>query len=196
MRSKILVALMLSLAIIAPSVVVAEPTYEVKTTSGDKEFAKNIRNIIKTDPSPTKAEIAKLKIKEYNIRLEAERVAEAKRIAEAAAQQKAAERAKMLASGGRVLPESNVCVVAMKSIFPEHLWRMGYAIMRAESGARPDAIGGPNFNGTHDFGCWQINNTHRALDPMEGTRIAWFKYNHSGWNPWTVYRTGAYQRFF
>jgi hypothetical protein len=90
---------------------------------------------------------------------------------------------------------SGACVDAMKKVFPEHLWSVGAAIMRAESGQRPNAIGGPNRNGTYDYGCWQINNTEKALDPDEGTKIAWYKYQHSGWNPWTVYKTGAYRRF-
>lgn len=90
---------------------------------------------------------------------------------------------------------SGACVDAMKKVFPEHLWSVGAAIMRAESGARPNAIGGPNRNGTYDYGCWQINDTKRALDPDTGTKIAWYKYQHSGWQPWTVYKTGAYRRF-
>ena len=90
---------------------------------------------------------------------------------------------------------NNVCVIAMKKVFPQHLWVVGEAIMRAESGARPDAIGGPNYNGTYDYGCWQINDTKRALDPDVGTKIAWYKYNHSGWSPWVAWKNGRYRRF-
>lgn len=94
-----------------------------------------------------------------------------------------------------LLNSNNVCVVEMKKVFPKHLWKTAAAIMLAESGARPNAIGGPNYNGTYDYGCWQINNTKRALNPAVGTQIAWYKYNHSGWSPWVVYKTGAYKRF-
>ena len=196
MRSKILTVAMILLFVATPSASVAEPTYTVKETKGDEKIAKAVRATISTYALPTKEEVAEKEIEEYIKKLEAEKKAEAKRKAEEAAKKATVKSLAPVVSSNVKLPNSNACVVAMQKVFPKHLWKIGYAIMRAESGARPNAIGGPNYNGTYDYGCWQINNTPRALDPLEGTKIAWYKYNHSGWYPWTVYKTGAYLRYF
>lgn len=198
MRSKILAVTMLFTAVVTPSASVAEPTYKVNETSGDAKIARVVKATIDTYTLPTKDEVAQKEIEEYIKILEEEKQkeAEAKRQAEEVAKKAAVKRVAPVVSSNVSLSDSNACIVAMKQVFPEHLWKTGYAIMRAESGARPNAIGGPNRNGTYDYGCWQINNTPGALDPIAGTQIAWYKFNHSGWYPWTVYKTGAYLRYF
>jgi len=201
MRSKILEVAMLFTAMAAPSAQVAEPIHTAENSKEETKIAKAIKAEIDGFSLPTKEETAEKQIEKYVKRLEEERKkkeAAKKAAREEAARKKAAEAAKKAAPAPSnvTLPDSNPCVVAMKKVFPRHLWQTGYAIMRAESGARPNAVGGPNFNGTYDYGCWQINNSERALDPDVGTQIAWYKYNHSGWTPWVVYNTGSYLRFF
>lgn len=194
MRSKLLTAVLVISTVVRPSAVVAEPTYKVNTVSpNDSKIIEVINSKIESDSILSQEEVAERQIQEYVKKLEAEKAAAQ---AKAKAKTKAVKIAAPTAIGNVKLPESNACVIAMKQIFPQNLWKIGYAIMRAESGARPNAIGGPNYNGTFDYGCWQINNTPRALDPLTGTKIAWYKYNHSGWYPWTVYKTGAYLRYF
>lgn len=174
----------------------AEPTYEIKIADSDKKIVMVIKDSIDPEALPTKEEKAQEQIKKYVKKLADEKKkAEAKRKAKAAKTATAKSNA-IRTSSNITLPDSNACVVAMKKVFPKNLWKIGYAIMKAESGARPNAVGGPNYNGTYDYGCWQINNSPRALDPNIGTQIAWYKYNHSGWYPWTVYKTGRYLRFF
>jgi hypothetical protein len=189
MRSKILTTAIILLSIAVPSASVAEPTYRVSETKNDTSVVQSIKTVIEADLFKTKDEIAAEEIAKYVKKLEEAEKAEAERKAKA-------KKTVVRVASSVSIPNSNACVVAMKKVFPKNLWRIGYAIMRAESGARPNAIGGPNYNGTYDYGCWQINNTPRALDPNIGAKIAWYKYNHSGWYPWTVYKTGAYLRFF
>jgi hypothetical protein len=196
MRSKLLATVLVISTVVSPSAAVAEPTYKVITnTKNDVKVVEVIKATIDGYSAPTKEEVAERQIREYIKKIEAEKRRAAK--AKAATTKKVVAKVSRVASTTNVnVPGSNACVIAMKKVFPKNLWKIGYAIMQAESGARPNAIGGPNYNGTYDYGCWQINNTKRALDPLVGTKIAWYKYNHSGWNPWTVYRTGAYLRYF
>jgi len=192
MRSKLITAVLVISTVVRPSAVVAEPTYKVNiATENDTKVVEVVNATIVNDNIPTKDEVAQKQIDEYVKRLEAERIA-----AEAKAKTARVAVRTVAPASNVQLPDSNACVVAMKQVFPENLWKIGYAIMKAESGARPNAIGGPNRNGTYDYGCWQINNTERALDPLAGAKIALYKYNRSGWSPWTVYKTGAYLRYF
>jgi hypothetical protein len=195
MRSKLLTAVLVISTVVRPSAVVAEPTYKVNNVSeNDTKIVEVIKTNIETDSILTKDEIAERQIQEYIKKIEAEKAE--KLAAEAKAKTAQVIVRKTVATSNVQVPGTNACVVAMKQVFPENLWRIGYAIMRAESGARPNAIGGPNRNGTYDYGCWQINNTSRALDPLVGAKIALYKYSRSGWYPWTVYKTGAYLRYF
>jgi hypothetical protein len=195
MRSKLITAVLVISTVVRPSAAVAEPTYKVNTDAqNDIKVVEVIKTTLENDSILTKDEIAEKQIQEYIKRLEAEKLAaEAKAKAEAVV---AATPKRVVNTSNVQIPDTNACVIAMKQVFPQNLWKIGYAIMKAESGARPNAIGGPNYNGTYDYGCWQINNTPRALDPLAGAKIALYKYNHSGWYPWTVYKTGAYLRYF
>ncbi len=194
MRNKLIAAAILVATVVLSQTAIAEPLYTVTRGENDETIVKNIKTNIETYTLPTKEEKAKEQIKK-NI----EKLAAEKRKAEAEIKKKAEASAIVKAQVARMsntpIDDSNACVVAMKKVFPSNLWGVGYAIMKAESGVRPNAIGGPNYNGTYDYGCWQINNTPRALNPDVGAQIAWYKYNHSGWYPWTVYKTGKYIRF-
>jgi len=90
----------------------------------------------------------------------------------------------------------------------ETLWRRGggpasaanmaAAIALAESGGRSTASH-RNSDGSIDRGLWQINSTHGAMstfNPLGNARAA-VSISGGGrnWNPWTVFRTGAYKKF-
>lgn len=75
------------------------------------------------------------------------------------------------------------------------------AIGMAESGGRIDAIGGPNDDGTYDYGWLQINSSHgydkaRLLsDPVYTARAGVAIERSQGLGAWTTYRTGAFRRY-
>lgn len=70
------------------------------------------------------------------------------------------------------------------------------AIMRAESGCRPNAV-----SPTNDHGLMQINKGlaiygQQIYDPAHNVRVAFEnKYLKGGWSHWTVYNTGAYKKY-
>jgi hypothetical protein len=75
------------------------------------------------------------------------------------------------------------------------------AIALAESGGRTDAKGGPNSNGTFDWGLFQINDVHKPTDaektdPLANARRAykiWVQAGHS-FKPWATYNSGSYKK--
>lgn len=75
------------------------------------------------------------------------------------------------------------------------------AIALAESGGVTDAKGGPNTNGTYDWGLFQINDVHKPTDqeksdPLANARRAykiWVQAGHS-FKPWATYNNGHYKR--
>jgi uncharacterized membrane protein YuzA (DUF378 family) len=72
------------------------------------------------------------------------------------------------------------------------------AVALAESSGRVNASN-RNSDGSIDRGLWQINSVHGALSTFApgGNVDAAIKISSNGtnWNPWTVYRTGAYKQF-
>lgn len=192
MRNKLIAAAILVATVVLPQSAIAEPVYTVVRGENDEKIVTEIKKNIETYALPTKEEKAEEQI-EKNIK----KLAIEKKKAEA--KKKATVAKKVITTAVKTsntkIDNSNTCVVAMKKVFPENLWKVGYAIMKAESSARPNAIGGPNYNGTYDYGCWQINNTPRALDPDVGAQIAWYKYNHSAWYPWVAWKNGRYLKF-
>jgi hypothetical protein len=75
---------------------------------------------------------------------------------------------------------------------------MAAAVAMAESGGNP-TITNRNSDGSIDRGLWQINSVHGALSTVDrmGNARAAIKISSNGrnWNPWTVFKTGAYKRF-
>lgn len=79
------------------------------------------------------------------------------------------------------------------------------AIALAESGGRAYAIGGPNSDGTYDYGCWQINEgahpeKFQGVDwsnPQTNAKMAFAVYTEAGnsWRPWSVFNSGKYKQF-
>ena len=57
--------------------------------------------------------------------------------------------------------------------------RSAWAKAMAESGGYYDIVGGPNPNGTFDYGLFQINEIHKADKSIDWTRILDAKYNAS-----------------
>lgn len=77
------------------------------------------------------------------------------------------------------------------------------AVAGAESGWVADIIGGPNDNGTYDYGLWQINTIHEELlaggdwkDPGYNAYMAYEIWSDAaGWTPWVTWQTGAYEAY-
>lgn len=75
------------------------------------------------------------------------------------------------------------------------------AVALAESNGVTDAKGGPNSNGTFDYGLFQINDVHKPTDaektdPLANARRAykiWVAAGHS-FKPWATYNSGSYKR--
>jgi len=77
------------------------------------------------------------------------------------------------------------------------------AIARAESGLNTTAVGGPNYNGSYDYGLWQINNKAHPqysksclLSPSCNAK-AMVGVSSGGkyWKPWVVYWKGYYTKY-
>jgi len=85
--------------------------------------------------------------------------------------------------------------------WPNNLIPTMVAIGGAESRWRIDAVGGPNGDGTYDYGWLQINSIHgydkaRLLsDPVYTARAARTIYRQQGFGAWSVYNSGAYKGF-
>lgn len=76
------------------------------------------------------------------------------------------------------------------------------AISFAESGGRVDAVGGPNKNGTYDYGLWQINSVHKAYDkdklladPQYNANAAHEIFVGQGWKAWSSFNNNSYAKF-
>lgn len=74
------------------------------------------------------------------------------------------------------------------------------AVAIAESGLNPKAKGGPNSNGTYDWGLFQINDIHKPTDaektePVANAKRAKRIYDAAGgkFTPWSAYNSGAYK---
>ena len=75
------------------------------------------------------------------------------------------------------------------------------AIALAESGGNVEAVGGPNSNGTRDWGLWQINDIHNPNDRVKHSAaanwlMAWrIAAMGTSWSPWATYNSGKYRDF-
>lgn len=85
-----------------------------------------------------------------------------------------------------------------RGLVAQYNWNtdIALAIMRAESGCRPNAV-----SPTNDHGLMQINQGldiygSKIYDPAFNVKIAYEqKYAKGGWSHWTVYNTGAYRKY-
>lgn len=78
--------------------------------------------------------------------------------------------------------------------------KVALSIARTESGMRADAIG-INANSV-DLGIYQINSVHykkpgcslqEVADPYKNVDCAYSIWLEQGWNPWTVWKSGAFK---
>lgn len=90
----------------------------------------------------------------------------------------------------------------VKAGWPPETISLGIAIAMAESGGDPTIKGGPNSNGTYDYGLFQINEIHNPMaenwaDPVVNARMALKIYRDAGnkWIPWSTYKNRAHQKF-
>lgn len=113
--------------------------------------------------------------------------------------------------GGTILGYGKVPGLDYQALTLEALWlhaggppkvaKTMAAIALAESGGRVGAIGGPNPNGTYDYGLWQINSSHRYAkykllhDAGYNARAAVAVYHSQGLQAWSTYSSGAYKAF-
>lgn len=72
------------------------------------------------------------------------------------------------------------------------------AVALAESGGNPLATG-HNTDGSVDRGLWQINSIHGAkstydIDANARSAVS-ISSNGTNWNPWTVFKSGAYRKY-
>jgi lysozyme-like protein len=107
---------------------------------------------------------------------------------------------------GDTLTDNQRATWAKQAGFPDNQIATAVAVSIAEnrSGAI-DAVGGPNPNGTYDYGMWQINEgAHLGLFErfprwwsVENANMAKAVWDGAGgsWNPWTTFRTGAYKAY-
>lgn len=88
--------------------------------------------------------------------------------------------------------------------FPRNVVPTGIAIALAESGGDATIVGGPNSNGTYDYGLFQINSVHSSLlsqydwrNPRDNTIMAYEIWRDAGksWHPWATYDSGAYRKY-
>ena len=88
----------------------------------------------------------------------------------------------------------------IRAIWPDHLQEKAIRVATCESGLSPIAVGGPNSNGTLDFGVFQFNNggtlqaylpgdnnrqkVDAALHADDNIRAALRLHQDRGWDPW------------
>lgn len=84
-----------------------------------------------------------------------------------------------------------------------HSAQVATAIALAESGGDASATN-HNFNGSTDYGLWQINSIHSSIlasgqwsDPSANAKMAHTVYANAGnsFSPWVTYTTGKYLAF-
>jgi hypothetical protein len=89
-----------------------------------------------------------------------------------------------------VQASANACDNAVKQVWPQNLWYGAGIVLDHENNKRdPRAIGGPNPNGSFDYGCFQINKGLQdygevIFDPVFNAQKAYAKYQSRGFKPW------------
>lgn len=99
---------------------------------------------------------------------------------------------------GDVLTLGQLARVALAGGFSPLAVPLAVAVAMAESGGKVSAVGGPNSNGTYDYGLWQINSVHgldsRRLttEPFYNASAAHkiYKDARSSFRPWATFTGG------
>lgn len=96
------------------------------------------------------------------------------------------------------------CLEAIQNVFPADKQPIAIAVSKAESGLIRDRVGAVNFDGSVDYGCFQINNSahaswfqsHDWQDPIENTKYALqLSGGGNSWHDWSAYNNGAYLKY-
>lgn len=88
---------------------------------------------------------------------------------------------------------STDCYAAMQRQWPKHLWAGAKIVIDKESSGRHAVIAPTNYNGSNDFGCFQINNhahaawfaNHNWKDADQSAAYGYQLYKERGnWTAW------------
>ena len=98
------------------------------------------------------------------------------------------------------MSEAQVKSILMKAGFSGNSLNIGMAVSRAESGWNAGRVGGPNSNGSKDYGLFQFNHdggppTWDWGDAQTNAQKAFKLENSSGWTRWSSYNNGAYKKY-
>jgi cell wall-associated NlpC family hydrolase len=99
------------------------------------------------------------------------------------------------------LSARDVAALVKQAGFPSGDQATMVAIAKAESGFRVEARGGPNRNGTYDYGLFQINSVHKydtgrlTSDAAYNTSCAKKIYDSQGLRAWSTYNAGRHSAF-
>jgi Lysozyme like domain len=103
---------------------------------------------------------------------------------------------------GKTLTDAQIATWAKQGGFTGEDVVTAVAVALAESGGRYAVVSGANFNGTRDYGLWQINSVHAHLFQQHPSwwtvsngKMAKAVHASQGWNAWTVYKSQAYRLF-
>lgn len=106
-------------------------------------------------------------------------------------------------AAGKTLTDAQLATWAGSAGFEGEDRVTAVAIALAESGGRYAVVSAPNFDGTRDYGAWQINSG--AWPQLFAQFPEWWDASNAkmakvvkdkqGWTAWTVYKTGAYLLF-
>lgn len=104
---------------------------------------------------------------------------------------------------GQKLTDEELAGWAKGAGFPDDQIATAVAVALAESSGRIDAIGGPNFNGSFDYGPWQINSKAHPEKfqkwpqwwSVMNAQMAHAVWSEAGgrWTPWAAFNSGAYR---
>jgi len=103
-----------------------------------------------------------------------------------------------------------IAAAAKLAGFPDDVLEVAVAVSGCETSGNIWVVGGPNKNGTFDFGAWQINDVHRKEHPewfdatgagtnwanhADNAKMAFVVYTEAGnsFKPWVAYTTGRYK---
>lgn len=105
-------------------------------------------------------------------------------------------------AAGKTLTDNQIATWARSGGFTDNDVATAVAVALAESGGRYAAVSAPNFNGTRDYGLWQINSVHAQLFQQYPTwwdasnaKMAKTVHAGQGWKAWTTFNSGAYLLF-
>lgn len=107
------------------------------------------------------------------------------------------------AGADKTLSKSVIATYAVMGGFTGENVNIAAAVALAESSGRTAIIGGPNDDGSSDYGLWQINSIHAKLfdtysdwwNPISNARMAHAVWAEAGgsFSPWVNYSNGKYK---